>query len=347
MKVLADLHHQGLYHSLYLLFEERLNWELYRPIGIEWYNEGYWLVYDHPATVEQFLGLYQSIENPTDIHGNLLPEHDRKNLHYTIEDGIYYVRDLAHETIHRAITLDKFKDTEFDIIISSIPQHVDKFNKLIRLYQPKAKHIFQVGNNWSTNHNVNNIMFSTRPFPTDKNAVFYHQEFDLNVFKYEIPVFHNIVNSYIHYMKRKDLMNHLANRLPHWMFNAYGGGMTKTVPGAKSMAEHYRSSAFTWHYKPGGDGYGHVIHASYACGRPALIWKKFYNNQLAENLFEDKVTCIDTSCRSIDEVAQLLKHYSQPDEHRKMCEAAHQRFNSVVDFDNEFEQIKTFLENLR
>lgn len=57
MKVLADHHHDDLYESLRILFEDRLGWELYRPIGTEWYTEGYWDVYNHPDTVTQYLGL--------------------------------------------------------------------------------------------------------------------------------------------------------------------------------------------------------------------------------------------------------------------------------------------------
>lgn len=42
MRVLADYHHHDLFESLAILFEDRLGWELYRPIGMEWFDEGYW-----------------------------------------------------------------------------------------------------------------------------------------------------------------------------------------------------------------------------------------------------------------------------------------------------------------
>jgi hypothetical protein len=347
MKIFADFHHQALYHSLYLLFEERLGWELYRPIGLEWYNQGFWNVYKHPATAEQYLGLYQGTKLPTDIHGNVLLEGDRKNLRYTKKNEIYYIKDKGWNCIYKAIRLQQFKDMEFDIILSSIPQHTQPFNKLISLYQPKAKHIFQIGNGWSTPSDVKNIMASTSPTNIAKHTVFYHQEFNLDVFRYEPPGFQNVVNSYIHYMKKKSVMDQVGRQLPGWCFTKYGAGMDASLQGVRAVAEAIRDSSFTWQYKPGGDGFGHTIFGSYACGRPALVWRKHYVGCGADKLFEDGVTCIDTSIRSTHEIVSLLKHYSQPDIHDQMCEAAYQRFKAVVDFDAEFEKIKKFLEDLR
>lgn len=346
-KVFCDFHHQDLYHSLHMLFEERLGWEMYRPIGVEWWKQGYWKVYNHPATAAQYLGLHHGTDTPCDVHGNSLLESDCKNLHYVIEDGIHYVKDVTHKVTYRAVRLDKFREMDFDILLSSMPAHVGPFNKLIAECQPKAKHIFQVGNAWTGQTGVANIMASTTPFGTKANTVFYHQEFDLDVFKYEPPVFHNVIHSYIHYMQNKGLLYKFGNCLPGWQVMAYGAGMELPLQGIEAMAEAHRRSAFTWHYKPGGDGYGHVLHGSYACGRPALIWRKHYHGCLADNLFEDKITCIDISNKPMPEIVRLLKKYSQPEEHNKMCEAAYKRFKKVVDFDEEFQKIKKFLERLR
>lgn len=348
MRVLADFHHQALYHSLHLLFEERLGWELYRPIGPEWAHEGYWHVYPHPNTIRQFLGLHQGTEVPRDIHGDPLPETERKNLHYTIEDGIYYVKDLTFKTIHRAIQLEKFKNMEFDILLSSIPKHIGPYNELIRLYQPKAKHVFQIGNRWKSQPGVENIMASTAPFSTSCNAVFYHQEFDLNTFSYEVPEFHNIIHSYVHYMRKPKHLQKVAAQLPGWEGVSYGAGMTTNLHGAQAVADAMKRSAFTWHYKPGGDGFGHVIYSSYACGRPAIIWGSQYQGCGASKLFIHGDTCIDYEKLSGDaELVQKLQQYSEPKRHAQMCKRAYQRFYEIVDFNAEAEQIKSFLTNLR
>ncbi len=278
MRVLADFHHQALFHSLHMLFEDRLGWELYRPIGEEWWHQGFWKVYNHPNTAKQFLGLHQGTDMPHDVHGEPLPEVERKNLHYTVEDGVYYIQDLTYGTTHRGIRLGKFRSMDFDIVISSIPQHVASFQRLISECQPGAKHIFQMGNSWRAPPGVPNILASTDPFDTGgANTMFYHQEFDLDVFKYEPPVFHNVVNSYVHYMKNPHLLHGLISGLPGWTATTYGAGMQLQLAGVQQVADAMRNSAFTWHYKPGGDGFGHVIYGTYACGRPAAAYKRHYS----------------------------------------------------------------------
>lgn len=349
-RVFADYHHAALYHSLQLLFEKRLDWELYRPIGPEWYHNGFWKVYDHPHTVEQFLGLHQGSKIPKDVHGESLTENERKNLHYKEEDGTYYIQDLVHECNHRAITFEKFKEIKFDILVSSMPQHIQPYNQLISLYQPKAKHIFQVGNAWGHQPGVKNILASTAPFnvPANINVCYYHQEFDLDVFKYEPPKFHNVVHSYVHYMQRPELMDEYTKNFPGWQWVKFGAGMEIAILECRGVADAMRRSAFTWHYKPEGDGYGHSLFSSYASGRPALVWGDFYKNKLAEKLFLDGNTCIDLSKHSLQENINIIKRVSTEDKHLQMSENTFKRFNNCVNFDYEFKnKILPFLERLK
>jgi hypothetical protein len=350
MRVFADLHHYELYYSLQLLFEKRLSFELFRPIGLDWYHQRYWSVYPHPATAAQFLSLDQASSEPKDVHGNPLEQVTCVNLHYQIEDGIYYVVDnTKNGVVQKAITLDKFKDTKFDILLCSLPQHIPIFNELITRYQPTAKLIFQVGNAWGYQSGVNNILASTASFsaPSNINTCFYHQEFDLNTFRYTEPTSRTTVNSYIHYMQRVDLIQQYQQLLPQWNFNCFGAGMSHNIAKTCDLATTMRDSAFTWHYKPEGDGFGHVLYDTYACGRPAIIWVPFYQGKSAQALLEDQITCIDISKNSITQNISLLQKYSQPDEHNKICENAYKRFQQVVNFDQEEVVIRQFLSNLR
>jgi len=348
MKVFCDLHHADLYYSLQLLFEKRLGWEMYRPIGLEWQQQGFWKIYDHPATAQQFLSLDQSANKPTDVRGNCLPKHQQLNLNYRFEDGIYYVYDSAHDKIQRAITLEKLQSMDFDILISSIPIHIQPFNKLIQLYQPKAKHIFQVGNAWGHQSGVTNILSSTAPFnvPSGINICFYHQEFDLNTYIYESPDVHNVINSYIHYMSGPEILDQYRFLLPEFSITTYGSGMNGILNGAIGVAEAMKNSAWTYHYKPRGDGYGHSIHSSYACGRPTLIWGSQYAGKLASNLFIHQQTCIDMSLNSPKKNAQLIREWSKPDQHKAICQNVYNRFREIVDFDAEEQQIRKFIGKL-
>lgn len=340
MKVFADLHHADLFYSLQLLFEKRLGWELYRPIGLDWFHQGYWNVYPHIDTAKQFL--------TTD---KAFTKMQKLNSEYTLEDGIYYVTDITKEEVQKGITLDKFKDMDFDILISSMPQHIGPFNKLISRFQPKAKHIFQVGNVWGNISGVKNILASTAPFsiPHGANVCFYHQEFDLDVFKYEPPdhTKQKSVFSYIHYMQNRGLFGQYAQHLPSFHFRSFGAGMEDTIMETSKIADKMKSSTFTWHYKPEGDGFGHVCFNTYAVGRPQLVWKSFYQGKLADHLMQDLVTCIDVSQRSLGDNLQLIRRHSKPEEHLKMCENAHNRFKEIVNYEHELEhKIKPFLEKL-
>lgn len=347
-KCLCDLHHADLFYSLQLLFEKRFGFELYRPIGLEWYTEGYWNVFPHIDTAKQFLGLDQAINPPKDVHGNFLEERAQLNKYYRFEDGIYYVTDVTKDKIQRGITLEKFKNMEFDIIVSSMPQHVQPFNKLISLYQPKAKHIFQVGNAWGQQPGVKNILASTAPFSVspDINICYYHQEFDLEVFNYERKIRSNNIHSFIHYMN-KEYWNKMKSQLVNFNMFSYGAGMDACICKTSEEAERYKEAKWTWYFKPGGDGYGYALYRTMATGTPLLVWGQHCRGKFAQELLIDKQTCIDLSIRSVYENALAIQRLSQPEEHLKMQENCYKRFNECVNFNEEFEKIKIFLGNLK
>lgn len=348
-RVLVDLHHADLFYSLQLLFEKRLGAEVFRPIGMEWYTEGYWHVYPHINVARQYLGMDNSIIHK-DVHGQPLDKSAWVNASYTTSgDGIYYVMDVTKDKLNRGITLEAFKETEFDIIISSIPAHIRPFNELIRLYQPRAKHIFQIGNSWTFDPDVRNIMSSASPFPTTKHAIFYHQEFELDTFHYEPPQGVATVSSFIHYMQEMDIRNRFAAMLPDWTFRSYGAGMPEgNICKTAEIADRMRESDFIWHVKPGGDGFGYNIHEAYAVGRPVITRMHHYRGKLAEQLLTDQETCIDLDRYTEQEVASQLEYYNtNPEEHLALCQRAYDRFGKVVDYDQEFEELKTFMEDLR
>lgn len=351
MKILADLHHAELYYSLQLLFEKRLGAELYRPIGMDWYHQGFWHVYPHIDTAKQFLGTDQSINIPKDVHGNPLPRGARVNEEYRFEDGIYYVTDVTKNKIQRGITLDKFKEMEFDVLVSSMPQHIEPFNELIRQFQPKAKHVFQVGNAWGHQPGVNNILASCAEFPTPPgiNTCFYHQEFDLETFCYEKPDYsaQPAIYSYIHYMRKPELFGETAIALPEFQFRSFGAGMEDSILLTQNLADKMRSSKFTWHYKPEGDGFGHVLHNSFAVGRPPIIWLDHYRGKLAERLFLLDQNCIVADGLPSKHLAEKIRDFSRPEKHREMCLSARAQFERVVDFEAEEKNIRSFLANLK
>lgn len=346
MNVLADFHHGDLFYSLQLLFEKRLGWNLYRPIGMEWLNEGFWRYSLQTDTAKQFLGLDQAYRP-----GDGTPPLNQIAKH---EDGIYYVNDTVHNAVQKAITLPKFKEMKFDIVLSSVSQHDITFAQLISDFMPDAKHISHIGNIFQQRAgNVKNLLISTKEchVPDGANAVFYHQEFDLNVYKYmfrditkEVKSFQNCLPQM--YPEDYQVYLRLKNLIPNWKFKSYGGSCDDgSLSTDRQIAHEMQGATFGFHCKKQGDGFGHVIHNWFAMGKPVITRGSDYAGKLAGDLLVDGVTCFDIEKHSIEEVSSILQNISNED-YKKLCENVYKKFQEVVNFEEEFKLIRTFLANL-
>lgn len=349
MNVFVDFHHTALLRSMIMLFEGRLGGNVYRPIGTEWYQRGFWKVFDHAATVQQFLTLeqgYRPMDGTPPLNTFVYPEN--------AEQDVYYCADPENESYNKAITFEKFLSMDIDIIIATIPAHVEPFRRLIRDFKPKAKLILQIGNNWDWEPlGVENVMASTMPKEVSRetNVVFYHQEFDLKVFhpSHEFPgsniySFVNIIQNtadYPTFLAYKKMMKDFD-------FKAFGAQCPDGfMNGTRELAPKMREARFIWHVKPGGDGFGHVIHNAFAVGRPVITRKTHYANSLAGSLMVDGVTCIDLDARTPSENIALIEKMSGQEEWTRMSQNAYNRFKEVVDFDREEKEIRVFLERLK
>jgi hypothetical protein len=107
MKIFTDLHHNDLYYALISLFEKRLGYEVYRPIGLDWFHNGYWKIaapYNHAMdTVRQYLDIDQ-----TDWVNAPWHEYKQANSNYFINDEVYHVHEPIHDYHQKAITFDQF-----------------------------------------------------------------------------------------------------------------------------------------------------------------------------------------------------------------------------------------------
>jgi|SRR5882724_755026 len=349
--ILTDFHHSGLHRSLQLLFENRLGYNLYRQIGMDWYKNGFWAINEHEATAKQYL----------DIRGGqgMNPPDGTPNLNYSTEDsfldGIYYCEDTHHRSVHRAIAFERFCQMKFDIIIASVPQHVPIFKRLIKEYQPQAKLVFQMGNMFSeiTNnlHEIPNLLASTIafPLPTTCNGVFYHQEFDTTVFSpSELPaekLFTSFINVYQHNGGFTDYAT-LRTMLPEYEFKSYGGQCENgAVTGIENVAAIMKKSYFGFHSKYMGDGYGHVLYNWMACGKPIITRLSDYKGKLAEEILFDHETCLDIDRYSFEQLRDIIS--TLPDhQYEYMCQQAYSRFKTLVNFDFEEKLIRIWLDRL-
>ncbi len=359
-RILVDYHHTSLLTSLKMLFGDRLRYMLYRPIGIEWFDEGFWAINNARETAEQFLSLDQQYKpgDGTPPLNTFVPDitlQRDKVLGETPENGVYYC-GFGSE-INRACTLDFFKKNKFDLVLCSIPQHIEPFKRLIKEYMPDAKLIFQVGNDWDFETlGGMNVLASVRPrrVPDNVNVMFYHQEFDTNIFRKRLLTPTKKINSYINILQNTGQgwqdFTQLEEILQRkgFEFKSYGGQCRdgNIGGGPADMAESIKESMFVFHVKPGGDGFGHVIHNAYAMGRPVITRRSHYEGKLAAELLIPG-TCIDLDeCSIADAANRLVRLSHSPLQLAKMGKAAHDRFKQIVNYDLEGERIKSWLTNL-
>lgn len=348
-RVLCDFHHSSLLTSLSLLFEDRLGWELYRPIGLDWYEAGFWKINDQIDTAKQYLEIDgQPLDNTPPLN-DVITKVPRK------VPGIYRVKDPGNIRFHWAATLEFFKNNQFDYVIASIPAHVEPFKQLIHRYNPQAKLIVQMGNNWQ-GYDFGDlpVMASVKGPIKARTAFHYHQEFDLDIF-HPSPITNNLkVHSFVNIIQNTGSgwtdYQYLKDRLKldGFSFKAYGGQCPDgNMNGPVELANKMREADLIYHVKPGGDGFGHIIHNSYAVGRPIITRPSHYRGQLAEDLLVPG-TFIDMDKLGPEGVSEELYRLAHSEEELgQMGIKAYAQFKKVVDYNKEAEDFKQWIESLQ
>lgn len=336
MNILADLHHSGLYNSLQLLFEKRLGHTLYRPIGMDWYEKGFWNVYPSIDTAKQYLQMDISPSDGTPIinpsgQTTLIGDHKNRSYHKAIRFGEFMVKDI-------------------DIVIASIPQHVKPFKELAAM--KRAKFIFQMGNVFlDVNLNeIPNLMANTLPLniPPTCHYIQYHQEIS-DVFKPSSttpqPLITSFINVYDHNAGWQDYMK-LRAEMPSHEFRSYGGQCKDgAISTETEIASFMQRSQFGFHSKYMGDGFGHVLYDWFASGRPVITRISDYKGKLGEELLTHMETCIDLDVCNTSEVNDIIINMP-PLRYIVMCQNVRDRFDKYVNYDSEEVKIRKFLEEL-
>lgn len=335
MNVLLDVHHHDLFRSLYILFHNRLKCKIFVPFGMEWHTKTKYANYPNIDTVKQYI--------------------------VNIKDWLNIGNDL---TDVQFISFEEYLDIDIDIHIASLLENVIVFKSLIEKYKPKSKLIIQVGNNFLVSiidDLGDNLLSSSKvvfELSKIKNKIFYHQEFDTNLFEFKLPTCNvKSINSFQHffgtgcspYEKDYEIFKKLKTDMIDFDFKCFGiGGEFGPIRGTPTdMSLEIKNSGFIFHMKPQGDGYGHIYHNAYACGKPVIYKSKYlkYNNfEMTPLLLFDDSTSIDMSKLNIDSTKSKIIEFSN--NYTEISKLVYFKFKQVVNFDLEFEQIKIFIENL-
>lgn len=345
MNIFADHHHYDLSYSLGLLFGRRLGHTVIFPIGLEWYERGYWRVFPHLGSVHEHLGIEHADPSVYDkarimtVGGPEVPD-----------KRFYYRFDATKGVYQKAVTFEQFLRLPIDILIASLVGHVPAFNELIKKYQPEAKLIFQMGNSFDGYffEGVKNVLNSTdKQLPERIHSVRYSQEFDLKLFLFYVAAPPRKIVSFVHYLEELETLEEVKYRLPEFSFELYGSGSEGgLIRNTSEVAAKMGEAGFIWHLKKCDDGYGHIVHNAAAMGRPLIISKEHYKKMRFGKFIEDGQTCVTLDGRTPEELAKKIRYYAEPSRHARMCRKLHERFKKYVNFDRDETNVRHFLENL-
>ncbi len=319
MKALLDFHHSDLLESLHLLLEDRLGIECYIPVGSEWWDSGTWQ-FGASTWGDARLG-YQFLT--------------RENVE--VESG-------HPDRRHRCVTLPEAEAMEWDYVVASVPDNYAGYHRFAQ--QHGAKFVIQVGNtNQPIAWELDPLVLNSSEMPLGGRGVTYHQEFRVPQPSVGRP---EIIRSFVNCMDSMPCWPFLLearSALPEFSFYIHGiDGSHGNVKPTAAVFEAMKGSGWGWHDKITGDGFGHVIHAWAATGRPLIGHRGHYVGKMAEPLWVDGVTCIDLDRHSVAEAAEMVREMSaMPATYRNMCAAIRGVFTALVDYSVEAEQVRALL----
>lgn len=340
MNILCDFHHSDLWWSHHLIFEKALGHTLFRPRGMEWFEKGYYYR-KSPDVAKQFL-----VDSMFPVDGAVDP---RTRCSMDTRGG------CSHYPLMKTLSLEEFSDAPIDAIMATLSENQDPWHKLRNERKPKAKLIRENGNlfGWATMHPAYKNLL-TSDLPTfergfSPNRVLYHQRFDTeNVFFYREQTCFDRITCFMPGFRGVPELVRFANQHDFRPFDFVDYGHHSPLgflSPKKRFAEEMAASSFVWHVKPGGDGFGHVLHNAIAMGRPVITKARDYNKSIAWPLLEDGLTCIFVDDHPLEN-SRKIRSLSDPDTIITMSRAAKARFRDVVNYDAEAKIIDLFLEKL-
>tara|TARA_S200002703_G_scaffold84354_1_gene72745 strand:+ start:3517 stop:4515 length:999 start_codon:yes stop_codon:yes gene_type:complete len=332
MKILIDNHHGALLKSFHYLFNIRFNADVYIPYGFEWLD------------VDKLYSNYPQ----RDTAGQML---------------VSWANDIENSKQFYKLTLDEFIDADIDVIVCSLLENYNIFKQIISHYNKRCKLVLHIGNNISPQIieqlGVENLLSSSWPsylYSNVKNKVFCRQEFSLEKFIPKPDCNIKSVANYKHILNDIELsyFSKLELEMKSWNFKCYGAGNRDGIIDQHEsvMSESLRNFGFIYHYKRIDEGFGHVIHNAFACGKPVITSHKHmcvnidgkYIGNTATLLFEPDVTILDISIDDISTIKYKLEKMSV--EYPEVSRKVYDKFRDVVNFDTEFLHVKSFFERI-
>jgi len=312
INVLSYWHHSDLWWSLQLLCN-RLGFTLSRMVGMEWYEKGFFDIYDPQIYAHKYLvddvGLYQRLDP-----------------------------DFPSE---KTLNFKSALETPIDIILCSNRETERPLWDFARKHKPNAKLIRQVGNMLDTvdiQKYPHTLYSDKQSFEENQgHKILYHQEFRMDLFTYQLSVNKNRIytfqNDYHQYKPAEVFSNQLKQKFPDYILKEYGRNTTGGfIFPKRDYIRAIREASFIWQVKHW-EGYSHNIHSSFALGRPMILRREDIKGKIFEPL------CDETTTIFTDQLERIRTIDLQD-----MSANCRIRFENTVNFDKEAEELKKFFE---
>lgn len=368
MKIFSDFHHSGLARSMFYLFADRLNHQLYFPSASFTLSHGTLTSNGHQ------LGIWGTCDErfPINMGGIDL--------------------DVWRDNVS-ICTYDEFMNTDFDIVLITRTESQDILAPLINQH-PSRNNIKVIGvsGNEATVYNWNLVknliacdsstyrlspsyihkiqyveeighLYGEKFVPITEESLHIVSGFMNNMlgynkdFRWNHDMYHgfcphcggnqdgyfNPVNVYNLWNECKLYLSDKYTFIPYGHGNDELGGrnlLDKDIPNA-----HY-NSAVTWHFKTF-EGWGHSLLQSIACGRLVLIPKQFYRYRSAGHYLIPNLTCIECDW-NVTSIINAIQFITQDlDRANELSQACYDVVKKLFRWDLDLIRFKEWFKNIR
>lgn len=339
MNVLIDRHHAALFHSLQLL-GDRLGWDVYTPVGFDWWDRGYWTFGREAYGDARLRDQYLSTEDAA-----------WSEWRHREDDGRWVTgvwetrdRDYPHRKI-MGIELDAAREVPWAYVMATVQDNQRGFHRFS--VETGATYLLQVGNtgqqvDWS----LDPIALVSSEVPILGRGIRVHQEM-APAYSWREPTNRASIKTFVNYATHNrdcwPLAQRLWQALPDFDWSLHGAGMPDGIVSPQTrVADAMADAGWAYHDKPTGDGFGHVLWGWAAIGRPLIGHASHYAGKPGGVLWRDLVTCIDLDRRTVEEAAALIRRVSAED-HLWMCRNVHELYMEHHDPDRDAEGIRRLL----
>jgi hypothetical protein len=337
MRILVDTHHRDLLYALHCLFEKRLGWEMYIPIGPEWAEKGYWTMHE-AHNCDSLIGQY--LTHNSGDH----PFCDK----YKNEDGIHHIWNRCHQYHMKAVDFDRFLDMDFDIVMPTHWCHYDVWKKLHSEAKSKSTLVYHVGN-IDRREKLGNVIRSV-PHPGGSDvSVLVNQELNTDIYRYtNVSRGSNNIHSVTSGYMFPELYQRYKKLLPEIDFKYYGIDCPDGVlHGTDGVFEKMKEATLGWTTK----GYGGLGHSNMGwmySGRAVITNMSEHRKwgELALKLFEPGFNCIDLDSGTEKENCEMIRDWMNPDVANAVGKNARTRFLELINYEKEAEDAKEFLSKI-